>query len=160
MFCETTKQTFPPTALFSACVAPQQMWISKGTICFKCVGTLPTVRRVGRALRRHCGGMTPSSGGVFVVADFCQSFGQSCHFFFLSCPHFSLFLSLSGCFLVEFWWCFRRPDQDPQMCALGIWLSCEAPLQTRRHPETQKKRKWGERGGKSEIVVPTLRGLP
>ena len=27
-------------------------------------------------------------------------------FFFLSRPHYVLFLSLSGCLLVEFWWCF------------------------------------------------------
>ena len=34
--------------------------------------------------------------------------------------------SLSGGFLVEFWWCLKR--RDAQMCAFGVlWLSCEAP---------------------------------
>ena len=42
-------------------------------------------------------------------------------------PHpFSLFLFLSGCLLVEFWWCLKR--WRPQMCAFGVlWLLCEAP---------------------------------
>ena len=32
---------------------------------------------------------------------------------------FSLFLSLCGCLIVEFWWCFCK-DRDPQMCTFGL----------------------------------------
>ena len=40
-------------------------------------------------------------------------------------PIFALFFfSLSGCLLVEFWWCVKR--QCPQMCTFGVLtLSCE-----------------------------------
>ena len=41
----------------------------------------------------------------------------SCFFFLLPLP-FSLFLSLSGCLLVEFWWCLKR--RSPQMCPFGL----------------------------------------
>ena len=82
--------------------------------------------------------------------------------------HFALFLlsptgnfilsSLSGGFLVEFWWCLKR--RDAQMCAFGVlWLSCEAPAarrfkhhqnSTNRHPDRHKKeRNGGGRGKKS-----------
>ena len=45
-------------------------------------------------------------------------------FFPLPLP-FSLFLSLSGCLLVEFWWCLKR--RGSQMCTIGVLgLSCEA----------------------------------
>ena len=38
----------------------------------------------------------------------------------------SLFLCLSGCLLVELWWCLKR--RNPQMCTVGVLgLSCEAP---------------------------------
>ena len=38
---------------------------------------------------------------------------------FFPLPHpFSLFLGLSGCLLVEFWWFFE--DQDPQMYTFGL----------------------------------------
>ena len=40
-------------------------------------------------------------------------------------PPFSLFFSVSGCLLVEFWWCLKR--RSPHMCAFGVlWLLCEA----------------------------------
>ena len=32
----------------------------------------------------------------------------------------SLFLCLSGCLLVEFWWCLEAPGRDPQMCMFGL----------------------------------------
>ena len=38
----------------------------------------------------------------------------------------SLFLCLSGCLLVEFWWCLKW--WGPEMCTFGVLgLSCEAP---------------------------------
>ena len=47
-------------------------------------------------------------------------------FFFPSPAPFLVFLSLSGCLLVEFWWCFEAPGT--QMCTFGVLgLSCEAP---------------------------------
>ena len=47
-------------------------------------------------------------------------------FFFSSPATISLFFCLSGCLLVEFWWCLKR--RDPQMCTFGVLgLSCEAP---------------------------------
>ena len=43
-----------------------------------------------------------------------------------SLPIFALFVSLSGCLLVEFWLCLKR--RSPQICAFGVlWLSC-APV--------------------------------
>ena len=46
--------------------------------------------------------------------------------FFSSPVPFSLFLSLSVCLLVEFWWCLKR--WGDQMCTFGVlWLSCETP---------------------------------
>ena len=41
-------------------------------------------------------------------------------FFFPSPATCSLFLSLSGCLLVEFWWCLKR--QNPRMCTF-VWSS-------------------------------------
>ena len=39
---------------------------------------------------------------------------------------FALFVSLSVCLLVEFWWCLKR--QDPRMCTFGVLgLLCESP---------------------------------
>ena len=38
----------------------------------------------------------------------------------------SLFLCLSGCLLVEFWWCFE--GRNPEMCTFGVLgLSCASP---------------------------------
>ena len=38
----------------------------------------------------------------------------------------SLFLCLSGCLLVEFWWCLKR--RGPEMCTFGVLgLSCASP---------------------------------
>ena len=53
--------------------------------------------------------------------------GPEISLFFFSPPAGNFFLSsLSGGFLVEFWWCLKR--RDAQMCAFGVlWLSCEAP---------------------------------
>ena len=47
-------------------------------------------------------------------------------FFFPSPATISLFLCLSGCLVVEFWWCFE--GRNPEMCTFGVLgLSCEAP---------------------------------
>ena len=47
-------------------------------------------------------------------------------FFLLSPTGNFIRCSLSGGFLVEFWWCLKR--WDAQMCAFGVlWLLCEAP---------------------------------
>ena len=47
---------------------------------------------------------------------------EKSRFFLPFPPQFSLFL-LSGCLLVEFWWCLKR--RDPQMCTFGVLgLSC------------------------------------
>ena len=43
---------------------------------------------------------------------------QNFALFFPLPPQNSFFSSLSGCLLVEFWWCFE--DQDPQMCTFGL----------------------------------------
>ena len=41
-------------------------------------------------------------------------------------PEIFILSSLSGGFLVEFWWCLKR--RDAQICTFGVlWLSCEAP---------------------------------
>ena len=46
-------------------------------------------------------------------------------FFFPSPATISLFFSLSGCLLVEFWWCLKA---GPEMCTFGVLgLSCETP---------------------------------
>ena len=51
--------------------------------------------------------------------------GEEAHNF-APAPIFALFLSLSGCLLVEFWWCLKR--RNPSMCAFGVLgLLCEAP---------------------------------
>ena len=100
-------------------------------------------------------------------------------FFFPLLLPFSLLLSLSGCLLVEFWWCLKR--RGPQMCAFGVGLSCEAPAalnppahtfqgpglqkhhqnSTRRHPERDRKSDNGSGRGKKKgrnRGLPTLRG--
>ena len=47
-------------------------------------------------------------------------------FFSLSPTGKFILSSLSGGFLVEFWWCLKR--RDAQMCAFGVlWLSCGTP---------------------------------
>ena len=47
-------------------------------------------------------------------------------FFFPLPPQNSFFSSLSGCLLVEIWWCLKR--RDPQMCTFGVLgLSCASP---------------------------------
>ena len=46
-------------------------------------------------------------------------------FFFRLPSAILLFLSVSGCLLVEFWWCLKR--RSPQKCAFRVLgLSCEA----------------------------------
>ena len=51
---------------------------------------------------------------------------QNFALFFPSPVPISFFLSLSGCLLVEFWWCLKR--RGAQMCTFGVLrLSCEAP---------------------------------
>ena len=83
--------------------------------------------------------------------------------FFFSSP--ALFLCLSGCLLVEFWWWLK--PRDTEMCAFGVLgLLCEAPADhqnsTRRKPrETQKERNGGGRGKKkSEILGCPAEGGP
>ena len=80
-------------------------------------------RRVGPRPRKSCGpeGWGLKGGGpkgVGPKAGFPK-------FRVFSLSPFSLFFSLSGGLLVEFWWCLVR--RDPQMCTFGgLWLSCEA----------------------------------
>ena len=52
-------------------------------------------------------------------------------FFFPLPPQNSFFSSLSGCLLVEFWWCFA--DRDPQMCTFGLSGCRVNPQRLRSH---------------------------
>ena len=63
--------------------------------------TSPADPPVETPLRTPCAG-PPCAGHP---TPHCPKFRS----FFPSPAPFSLFLSLSGCLLVEFWWCFRRP---------------------------------------------------
>ena len=62
-------------------------------------------------------------------------------------PQNSLFSSLSGCLLVEFWWCFE--DRDPQMCTFGLSGCRVKPRRLRgrrgftRQPENSKRERPG-----------------
>ena len=56
---------------------------------------------------------------------------QNFALFFPLPPPFLLFLSLSGCLLVDFWWCLKRRDRP--MSTFGVLgLSCEAPAALKR----------------------------
>ena len=58
---------------------------------------------------------------------------QNFALFFPSPATISLFLCLSGCLLVEFWWCLKC--QSPHMCAFGVLgLLCEAPARQSESP--------------------------
>ena len=89
-------------------------------------------RRVGLEGRAPKGGAQRERGGPRVEGPKFRAF------FPLSPPPFSLFLSLSGRLLVEFWWCLKR--QDPQ-----------TPPKTREDTQRGKKRsKWWRREGKKK----------
>ena len=81
--------------------------------------------------------------------------GPKFRVFFPSPATISLFLCLSGCLLVEFWWCLKR--RSPSMCPFGVLgLSCEAPAAPKRSsktpPKFNEKRRHPERHKKSEIL--------
>ena len=102
-------------------------------------------------------------------------------FFFPLPPQNSFFSSLSGCLLVEFWWCFLTGPSNVHVWAL--WLSCGTPpdwaagashtttreLQTRtferpgasnttKIPREDPKREKEERKKREILGPPTLRG--
>ena len=59
--------------------------------------------------------------------------GPKISLFFFSPTGKFILSSLSGGFLVVFWWCLKR--RDAQMCAFGVlWLSCEAPTHKQAPP--------------------------
>ena len=55
----------------------------------------------------------PDAGPLLLLRRTAQNFARC----FPLPPQFRSF-SLSGCLLVEFWWCFRRPG--PQICTFGL----------------------------------------
>ena len=83
------------------------------------------------------GGVGEKKGGG--AQNFALSFSPSR----LPC---SLFFSLSGCLLVEFWWCLKR--RDPQMRTFGLSGCRVKPQETPRPPLSRRPTGGGEAKGK------------
>ena len=81
-------------------------------------------------------------------------------FFFLSHHLFVLFLSFSGCLLVEFWCCFE--DRAPQRAHLSApALQTPPKFHEKTPPEREEKNEFcGGTGKKREILGPPPFGSP
>ena len=85
----------------------------------------------------------PFPGPPFLWTPFPWTAQNFALFFFPVPPQNSFFSSLSGCLLVEFWWCFE--DRDPQMCTFGLSGCRVKPRRLRgrrgftRQPENSKR---------------------
>ena len=78
--------------------------------CGALILSVSFTRRVAKVVPRRAGGWGPN--------------GEAQNF--ASPLHFRSFRLLSGCLVVEFWWCSKR--QDHRMCTSAVLgLSCEAP---------------------------------
>ena len=79
-------------------------------------------------------GPSPPSAGQPSVGPPSAGLPQMSLFFFSLSRPFALCLSLSGCLLVEFWWCLKR--RGAQMCTFGVLgLSYETPAQKQQQAQ-------------------------
>ena len=109
----------PDLTNFGQSIFGQSIWI-----CV-CHGGAPSVEPKPRKNRAPKGGV-PKGGAL-------KGGGPNISRFFPSTAPIFALLYLSGCLLVEFWWCFLK-RRNPDMFTFGVLgLSCETPAASAPH---------------------------